>query len=186
LELEGNLVSDYVELAELVPMGLKDGSVLRVVEGKLLRFCLADFFFSDPYDERSARGHLKRLREIFSLEPASRRTESPSVFSAITNGVLVPSGGVPDDFQPVKLQNFLPALPPNPKGVKQLNFSGWNPPRGNRRLQGDLFYLDVETLEGESVVVTAWTNGFFVNATQGGVFNPAPRYVLVFFFLRSS
>lgn len=160
LELDGVLVSDYVELAELVPLGLKDGSVMRVVE--------------DPYDERSARSHLKRLREIFTLEPASRRTESPSVFSAITNGVLVPSGGVPDDFQPAKLQNFLASIPPNRKGVKQLSYSGWNPSRGNRRLQGDLFYLDVETLEGESVVVTAWTHGFFVNSTKGTTFNPAP------------
>eukprot|EP01127_Copromyxa_protea_P005232 TRINITY_DN1513_c2_g1_i1.p1 TRINITY_DN1513_c2_g1~~TRINITY_DN1513_c2_g1_i1.p1 ORF type:complete len:1243 (-),score=410.37 TRINITY_DN1513_c2_g1_i1:1503-5231(-) len=159
-ELEGTAVSDFVELSELVPLGLKDESIIRVIE--------------DPYDERSARVHLRRLRELFSLEPASRRAESPSVFSAITNGVLIPNGGVPDETQPVRLHNFLANVAPNPKGVKQLNYSGWNPPRGNRKLQGDLFYLDVVTLEGESVVVTAWSNGFFVNSSKNGNFDPTP------------
>ena len=42
-------------------------------------------------------------------------------------------------------------------------------------LAGDLFYLDVRTLEGNVYYVTAWTHGFFVNNTkQGGLFDPSP------------
>lgn len=40
LELDGTPVSDFVELAELVPLGLKDESVLRVVEGVASRCVL--------------------------------------------------------------------------------------------------------------------------------------------------
>ncbi len=53
-------------------------------------------------------------------------------------------------------------------------FSGWNPPPAARRLQGDLLYLCVDTLEGRSLHVTATALGFFVNQSSDKVFNPAP------------
>lgn len=41
---------------------------------------------------------------------------------------------------------------------------------------GDLFYLDLETLEGETFTITAWSNGYYVNASKGQTeFNPAAR-----------
>ena len=43
---------------------------------------------------------------------------------------------------------------------------------------GDLFYLDVRTLEGSVYYITAWSRGFYVNGTkQGGVFDPNPVYL---------
>jgi len=63
-----------------------------------------------------------------------------------------------------------------PKCIARLALSGWNPPPPNRRLQGDLFYIDVTTLEGESFVVTASSRGFYINQSKNTVkFDPAPR-----------
>lgn len=43
---------------------------------------------------------------------------------------------------------------------------------------GDLFYLEVRTLEGTFYYITACTRGFFVNNTkQGGNFDPTPAYL---------
>lgn len=63
-----------------------------------------------------------------------------------------------------------------PQCVRSVVFSGWNPPPPNRRLLGDLFYLQVTTLEGFVFHVTATPSGFFVNSTRGDRFNPAPSH----------
>jgi hypothetical protein len=39
--------------------------------------------------------------------------------------------------------------------------------------EGDIFYLEVETLEGQSSHITSCPEGFYVNETQGNKFNPA-------------
>ena len=56
--------------------------------------------------------------------------------------------------------------------VRNLSFSGWNPPPGNRALQGDLLYLEITTHEGVQVHVTANQEGFFVNQSTSTHFNP--------------
>eukprot|EP00054_Salpingoeca_dolichothecata_P029403 m.231638 g.231638 ORF g.231638 m.231638 type:complete len:1273 (+) comp26466_c1_seq18:216-4034(+) len=56
--------------------------------------------------------------------------------------------------------------------LRQLVYNGWNPPPGNRQLQGDLFYLTVETMEKESFSVTASVHGFFVNRSTTENFDP--------------
>jgi len=43
----------------------------------------------------------------------------------------------------------------------------FNPPPGERRMKGDLLYLEANTLEGNAVHITACTQGFFVNKTDG-------------------
>jgi len=58
--------------------------------------------------------------------------------------------------------------------VKSICFSGWNPPPGNRKLSGDLIYLEVVTLENRTLNITGWSKGFFVNSTSGQSFNPNP------------
>ena len=58
--------------------------------------------------------------------------------------------------------------------------SGWNPPPGNRKLQGDLMYLSVVTLEEKRFHITASSRGFFVNQSTEEEFNPragSPRVV---------
>lgn len=42
---------------------------------------------------------------------------------------------------------FPPPSPPPPNCVSSITFSAFNPPPGDRKLQGDLYYLDVVTLE---------------------------------------
>lgn len=47
--------------------------------------------------------------------------------------------------------------------LKQLTFSGWNPPQGKRKMRGDLMYLHVITNEDKRYHLTASVKGFFVN-----------------------
>ena len=56
-----------------------------------------------------------------------------------------------------KLQQQAPAC------LKQLTFSGWNPPPGKRKMKGDLMYLHVITCEDKRFHITASVKGFFVN-----------------------
>lgn len=56
--------------------------------------------------------------------------------------------------------------------VRHISFSGWNPPPGNRKLQGDLLYLELTTAEGVHVHVTSNQEGYFVNQSTNSVFNP--------------
>jgi len=58
--------------------------------------------------------------------------------------------------------------------LKSISYSGWNPPPGNRKLLGDLLYLEITTLENRTVHVTGWSNGFFINNTNPPHFNPSP------------
>ncbi|KAG2377485.1 hypothetical protein C9374_009396 [Naegleria lovaniensis] len=61
-----------------------------------------------------------------------------------------------------------------PKCLKSITFSAWNPVPESRKLKGDLFYLQVETLENTIVHLTANASGFYVNGTKGSKFNPMP------------
>jgi protein TIF31 len=53
-----------------------------------------------------------------------------------------------------------------------IHTSGFNPPPYNRKLAGDLFYLQIRTLEETDIHVTASSEGFFVNQSNQGNFNP--------------
>lgn len=97
------------------------------------------------------------------------------------------------------LADFYPPISESePRCLKSIEFAGWNPPPGNRALlgpylyssrlpypvvllmaesikrAGDLYYLQVTTLEGQTLFITAWTHGFYVNCCTGTVFNPKP------------
>lgn len=64
--------------------------------------------------------------------------------------------------------------------IKVLTMSGWNPPPGNRKLQGDLMYLFVVTLEEKRFHITASSRGFYVNQSTEEEFNPkagSPRLI---------
>ena len=55
--------------------------------------------------------------------------------------------------------------------------SGYNPPPMQRQMVGDLCYLELCTLEGNTYVVTACPRGFFVNASrERDVFCPFPAH----------
>jgi protein TIF31 len=83
----------------------------------------------------------------------------------------------PEDFSLKSLDSYIQATAgrPLPKCVNHITFSGWNPPPGNRKLRGDLFYLEIETLEGKQFHITATPNGFFINSTKNqSQFVPTP------------
>lgn len=62
----------------------------------------------------------------------------------------------------------------NPVCLKSISHSGWNPPPPERRMLGDLLYLDIETLEGETFYVTSNVTGFYVNKSRKDCFDPTP------------
>lgn len=53
-----------------------------------------------------------------------------------------------------------------------LSLSGFNPAPMNERLNGDLFYIHVRTLEGQDTHITASPAGFYVNQSKISSFNP--------------
>lgn len=81
----------------------------------------------------------------------------------------------PDKFSLKSLDTVLQCSSPVlPQCVKSITFSAFNPPPGNRKLIGDLFYLHVETMEGKKVHITATPNGFYINASKDNAFDPSP------------
>ncbi|RXN03237.1 clustered mitochondria-like protein [Labeo rohita] len=61
-----------------------------------------------------------------------------------------------------------------PSFLLDLSVSCWNPPPGFRKLQGDLLYLSVHTLEGKQCDITSCPRGFYMNRSTLEVFDPRP------------
>ncbi|KAJ2776035.1 Intracellular distribution of mitochondria, partial [Coemansia javaensis] len=61
-----------------------------------------------------------------------------------------------------------------PQCVRQLVLSGWNPVPRYRQLKGDLLYLLVTTVEGQSYHITCAHSGFYVNASTLTRFSATP------------
>lgn len=59
-----------------------------------------------------------------------------------------------------------------PSCVRSIVLSGWNPVSRSRQLKGDLLYLLVTTLEGQSYHITASRTGFYVNSSTMSRFSP--------------
>ncbi|VEU21175.1 DEKNAAC102080 [Brettanomyces naardenensis] len=59
--------------------------------------------------------------------------------------------------------------------LKSLYISSWTPASQSRKLKGDLFYVHLQTLEGETFHITAHVSGFFVNQCSGNRFDGRPR-----------
>ncbi|KAL6062933.1 Clustered mitochondria protein [Balamuthia mandrillaris] len=79
------------------------------------------------------------------------------------------------DIERPSLKQFYPKPTESlPRCVQSIEFSGWNPPPGNRELMGDFFYLEVTTLEGNVYHITSSSRGFFVNGSTQKRFNPHP------------
>ncbi|EDV22641.1 uncharacterized protein TRIADDRAFT_28748, partial [Trichoplax adhaerens] len=177
---------DGVRLDELAVIGklqdIDDGSLIRLMD--------------EEYNLRDVKIHLRRLRDL--LTSFSR----VNAYTAQDNMSLTFLSGITEiDIEALKKgstkESQLDCAPPcylipgsaTSNGVpltplyfnesyqdclKELSTSGWNPPPPNRKLQGDLMYVNVETLEGETYNITASITGFFVNRTKDHIFNPAP------------
>lgn len=169
---EGTRLSDFTELHAIPHFG--DNSTLQLLQ--------------DKYTEKGVYFHVRRLHEILSaarqdIQGKSTSTgienHSPSFFLGVCDARE--QGRLPEDSTattPGLLSNFYKPLAKaseNLKCVKDIAFSGWNAPTGNRQLQGDLAYLRVVTLENEVLHVTASTSGFYVNKSTDDVFDFSER-----------
>ncbi|KAG0231375.1 Intracellular distribution of mitochondria [Actinomortierella wolfii] len=149
----------------------------------------------DNYTEREARIHINRLRDLLAgptkqsvnavgldpalsflstvsghveetpIDPATLETAPTTVFSNF------------DLEASASLSGFVPkGLERSPvQCVKSIALSGWNPPPPQLKLRGDLLYLIVTTLEGETVHITSSVSGFHVNKSTSNHFDPSPR-----------
>ncbi|MCO5600307.1 hypothetical protein L7F22_054417 [Adiantum nelumboides] len=63
-----------------------------------------------------------------------------------------------------------------PQCLRHLSVAAWNPPPHHLRIQqGHLLYLHVVTLEGDTLFVTASSQGFYINRSTAARFDPSPR-----------
>jgi protein TIF31 len=180
LEHNGERINDFVELSE-VP-GLNAESKLALVE--------------DPYNEKEARMHVMRIRELIGA--AGDRTDTIhgieaglSLHDSVTESISAPTNGngsnghseYPHDDvaeykfdAPGSITSLLPpAQAPAPKTIKSISLSPWNPPPYHLRTRGHLLYLLLVTNEGEQYQITSHVSGFFVNKSSHNKFDPFPK-----------
>lgn len=65
-------------------------------------------------------------------------------------------------------------LKPLTQVIKNVSLSAWNPPPSQRRLRGDLLYIEIISSEDGIFQITATSSGFFVNSSTRAVFDPRP------------
>ncbi|KAI8806850.1 clustered mitochondria-domain-containing protein [Cladochytrium replicatum] len=75
------------------------------------------------------------------------------------------------------LESFVPKgfNPPPINCLNQFALSAWNPPPHYRRIAGDVMYIRIITLEGQTAHITCSGSGFFVNKSTDSYFDPTPR-----------
>ncbi|MDI1486847.1 MAG: Intracellular distribution of mitochondria [Ramalina farinacea] len=184
LELNGQRVNDFVELADVA--GLTADSEMILVE--------------DPYTEKEARTHFIRIREIIgisgdrvdslygidaglALHDAVYPTKAPEAVNS-SKETSLPTMPSPNknaltdynfDGSPNLHSLILPPQDPPPKSIKYLGVSSWNPPPPQLRQRGHLLYLQLVTNEGEQFQITSHVTGFYVNKSSNSKFDPFPR-----------
>ncbi|KAL3970877.1 ribosomal protein S6 kinase alpha-1/2/3/6 [Sarotherodon galilaeus] len=180
----GGVTLDSLKELHSVP-GIRDGAVIKVVE--------------ESYSVRDARLHLRHVRDLLrSLDPTDAYNgvngSSLSYLTFYTRGnndgqsvgkrrasewesldcsppeyvlpgskerPLCPLQPVREDWKPLQC-------------LRVLTLSSWNPPPGNRKMHGDLIYLNVLTMEDRELNITSSTRGFFLNQSTAFNFNPKP------------
>ncbi|XP_026183319.1 clustered mitochondria protein homolog [Mastacembelus armatus] len=183
LQMGGFTLDSLTELCSL--QGIQDGALIKVVE--------------DSYSVRDARLHLRHVRDLLrSLDPADayngvngsslsyltfytrgekdservgmrRASEKESVDCSPPEYILpgskdrplTPLQPITNDWKPLQC-------------LRVLTMSSWNPPPGNRKMHGDLMYLNVLTMEDKELNITSSTRGFYLNQSTAFHFNPKP------------
>ncbi|KAF2403696.1 hypothetical protein EJ06DRAFT_504931 [Trichodelitschia bisporula] len=179
LEHNGERVNDFVELSE-VP-NVTSESTFTLVE--------------DPYNEKEARMHVIRIRELIGA--SGDRTDTIygisaglSLHDSITEPHIAASASAQNGAQPAEGENvadykfeapgtvktlLLPPQQPAPKTIKSISLSPWNPPPYHLRTKGHLLYLVLVTNEGEQYHITSHVSGFYVNRSSHNKFEPSPK-----------
>ncbi|KAL5719872.1 hypothetical protein ACHQM5_012603 [Ranunculus cassubicifolius] len=134
------------------------------------------------YDDRSIRAHIHRTRELFSLSAvhsslstslALQHETSPKTTTepAKTEVPEIDGLGFMEDSTSL-LSELMSSSSKEIKCVESIVFSSFNPPPSHRRLDGDLIYIDIQTLEGNEYCVTGTTQHFYVNSSTGNLLDP--------------
>ncbi|KAF9090031.1 Intracellular distribution of mitochondria [Mortierella sp. AD031] len=179
LAFNGVKLNDFMELGDVE--GITPDSELDLV--------------LNNYTEREARIHVNRLRDLLA-GPAKLNVNAVGIdpamsFLSTVSGHVeeIPVENSTYETAPTTvfskfdvnasaaLSDFVPkGLERTPvQCVKSIALSGWNPPPHHLRLRGDLMYLIVTTLEGETVQITSTATGFHVNKSTSNHFDPTPR-----------
>ncbi|KAM4620387.1 clustered mitochondria protein homolog [Polymixia lowei] len=183
LQLGGAALDNLTELRSI--QGIQEGVLIKVVE--------------DSYTVRDARLHLRHVRDLLrSLDPTDAHNgvngSSLSYLSLYTQGETDSesvgkrraSEKEPVDYSPPEY--ILPGCKDRPltplqpmrddwkplQCLRVLTMSSWNPPPGNRKMHGDLMYLNTITMEDRNLNITASTRGFYLNQSTAFTFNPKP------------
>lgn len=178
LQLDNVTLDNFAELKNVD--GLKDGSVLKVVE--------------EQYTMREARIHVRHIRDLLkSMDPADAYNGVECFSLSFLHSIVVDESPEtkkprekfdctpPDYILPGTKERYLLPLQPGiknmrgPQSLKVLTTSAWNPPPGPRKLHGDLMYLHVITMEDKRFHITACPRGFYINQSTEEVFNPKPE-----------
>ncbi|KAK3523983.1 hypothetical protein QTP70_017491 [Hemibagrus guttatus] len=184
LQLDGNTLDNFSNLKSIT--GLQDGSLLKIAE--------------EPYTVREVRLHLRHLRDLLnSLDPTDAYNgiegsslsflrffteecvEENSKFKKRGEELKQLNCSPPEYILPGAKECLLGPLQPQSENLKPIKClkvlmtSSWNPPPGNRKIHGDLMYLNVLTMEDRQFNVTASTRGFYLNQSTTFIFNPKPE-----------
>ncbi|KAI6371638.1 Intracellular distribution of mitochondria [Pyricularia grisea] len=166
LEHKGERINDFAQISEI--KDIADGDEIHLVE--------------DPYTEKEARIHLIRVRELIGA--AGDRTDSvqgilPGLSVYDTVAAEARNATTVGEYDFNAGPNVKALLPkendPQPKTVKAIQVSPWNPPPAHFRQKGHLIYLIITTNEGEQFQITGHVGGFFVNKSSNSKFDPLPR-----------
>lgn len=170
LEHNGVRVGEFQQVSEIKDLG--PDSELHVVE--------------EPYTEKEARIHIIRIREL--VNAAGDRTDivqgilaGTSLFDDVTPEAQEATESPKEfpeynfDVEPSPAALLPKEAEPNPKPIKSISLSPWNPPPAHLRQKGHLLYLVVTTNEGEQWQVTAHVGGFYVNKCSNSKFDPFPN-----------
>ncbi|KAM4726274.1 clustered mitochondria protein homolog [Anableps anableps] len=180
----GNTVLD--SLAKLHSIkGFQDGALIRVVEDSYsvrdvrvhlrhIRNLLRSFDAADAYNGVNGRSlsYLSlytRADQNSESEKKRRVSEKDSVdcsppayiLPGCKERLLTPLQPVRDDWKPLQC-------------LRVLTISSWNPPPGNRKMHGDLMYINILTMEERELSITCSMRGFYLNQSTAFNFNPKP------------
>uniref|UniRef100_A0A8C5LQ89 Clustered mitochondria protein homolog n=1 Tax=Leptobrachium leishanense TaxID=445787 RepID=A0A8C5LQ89_9ANUR len=192
LQFEGNVLDNFSELRTVD--GLNDGSVLKVVEEpytirearihiRHFRDLLKSLDLTDAYNgvDCSSLSFLNSISESdFGDSLAHESNGKKKKRSSTEQSLEAIDCSPPEYILPGSTERPLQPLQPltadskPPQCLKSLVMSGWNPPPGNRKMHGDLMYLNVITMEDHHINITASNRGFYINQSTAEVFNPKP------------
>lgn len=94
----------------------------------------------------------------------------PIEFSSFYGEVLYRTGSA----EAVAKSGRMPGSKPLAEAVRSVFASGWNPPPPQRKLRGDLLYIEVVTVNEGTLYITAVPSGFYVNKSNRSHFDPSP------------